>query len=140
MRTLFPIIDTPQSSPAGGLPLFRDIAWDFAQDMPRYDAEGEPEQAEGLEALKGWALNAVRTERYRWEIYDSDYGCELGRLIGQRYSEDTKLAEAVRYVREALAVNPYIKAVQVHNAAFDGSTLHMDITMETLYGEASIHV
>lgn len=140
MKDLFPIIDTPQRTDAAELPMFRDIGWDFETDAPRFGPDGEPVMAEGLEALKSWALNAIRTERYRWELYEFNYGCEIRRLVGQQYSEDTKLAEAARYIQEALAVNPYIKSVQVTGATFEGSRLSMDVLLETIYGEATVHV
>lgn len=140
-KELFPMtaIAGPTAA-AEDLPLYRDIAWDMEADAPRFTANGEPVMAEGLEALKGWARNAVRTERYRWEIYEFSFGSEINRLVGQPYSADTKLSEATRYLTEALQVNPYIKAVQVRNAVFQGSVLSADIIIETVYGEASVHV
>lgn len=139
MRELFPTVEVTVPA-AADLPVFRDIAWDFDADRPKYGPGGEPIIAEGLEALKGWALNAVRTERYRWEIYSAQYGCEMVRLVGQQYTEDTKLSEAVRYVREALLVNPYINNVRMTNVAFAGATLTMELTIKTVYGEARISV
>ena len=109
--TLFPILSPPESpvtAPAG-LPLYRDIAWDYEADRPLF-RDGAPVYVEGLAAVKVWAENAVRTVRYRHEIFSPWYGCELTALVGQPYSEGTKLAEAGRYVRDALLVSPYITA------------------------------
>lgn len=141
MTDIYPILNVTSDSPtAAELPLYRDIAWDMDADMPRFDRHGEPVIAEGLEALTGWALNAIRTERYRWEMFDFAYGCKLMRLVGQPYSPDTKLAEATRYITEALLVNPYITGVRVSGATFAGSTFEADVTIETAYGEGKIHV
>ena len=46
--------------------------------------------------------------RYRYPPLLLSYGCELEALVGQPYRADTRLSEAVRYVREALTVCPYI--------------------------------
>ena len=59
---------------------------------------------------------------------------------GQPYREDTRLSEAVRYVREALTVCPYITGAAAEVVDFDGSTLRMRVSLTTVYGEASIHV
>ena len=137
---LFPILDLPEPGGAGKLPVFRDIAWNFERDEPQFGPDREPVWAEGLEALKGWALNAIRTERYRFERYTFDYGCELERLVGRKYAKDTTLSEAARYVREALEVNPYITGVTVGGVALKDSVLTMDVTVSTIYGEVEIHV
>lgn len=139
MRELFPAVEEIEPT-AKRLPVFRDIAWDFEADRPKYGPGGDPIIAEGLEALKGWAVNAIRTARYRWEIYSAQYGHELDRLVGQQYTEDTKLSEAMRYVREALLINPYINNVLMVNATFSEGMLTVDLTIETVYGEARISV
>lgn len=51
-----------------------------------------------------------------------------------------RLSEAVRYVREALTVCPYITGAAAEVVGFDGSTLRMRVSLTTVYGEASIHV
>lgn len=108
MRQLFPIFQTtaPEGT-AQALPLYWDVDMDYDKGVPRFSG-GEPVLASGLEAVKGWAWRALHTERYRWSPFSWDYGCELESLVGQPYRADTRLSEAVRYVREALTVCPYI--------------------------------
>lgn len=140
-ETLFPILSPPVSpatAPAG-LPLYRDIAWDFEADRPRF-RDGAPVYVEGLEAVAVWAQNAARTERFRHEIFSTDYGCELTALVGQPYSEDTKLAQAGRYVRDALLVSPYITAVSVAEASFSEGRLSLRCRIMTVYGEVDLDV
>ena len=140
MRELFPIFQTEQAAaPVQTLPLYQDVAMDYQVGRPVF-AGGEPVLVTGLEAVKGWAWRALMTARYRYSCYSWDYGCELENLVGQPYREDTRQAEAVRYVREALEVCPYITAVRAQVEGFDGSTLHMAADITTVYGEASIHV
>lgn len=141
MRQLFPIFQAtaPAGQRAAELPLYWDVAMDFDRGIPVFRA-GEPVMVSGLEAVKGWAWRALQTARYRWSCFTWDYGCELESLVGQPYREDTRLSEAVRYVREALTVCPYITAANVEVEGFDGATLHMSVAITTVYGEANFHV
>ena len=139
-KTLFPIV-TPagEATRQQNLPLYRDVAWDFEQDRPVF-RRGEPVIVTGAEALRVWAYNALKTVRYRHEIWSFDYGCELERLVGQPYAQETKRAEAIRYIQEALLANPYITAVTVSSLDFDGSTFSADVAVSSIYGEVATHV
>lgn len=136
--TIFPMIQPELSVTVERLPLAREIAWDFEKDLPVLK-NGDPVICEGAEAVAVWAWNALSTVRYRHEIFSWDYGCELENLVGQSYSADTKKAEAVRYVREALMVNPYITEVNDIRVEFDGKgLLTVSCRIRTIYGELSI--
>ena len=95
---------------------------------------------EGAQAIKTWIWKALVTVRARYEIYSWDFGNELEELIGQPFTEELKRAEAARYVREALEINPYITGVSSVSADFSGGTLSLAATVETIYGEVQIHV
>lgn len=136
--SLFPFIQPEISVTVEPLPKAREVAWDFDRDLPVLKA-GEPVFCEGAEAVAVWAWNALQTVRYRHEIFSWDYGCELEALIGQQYSADTKKAEAIRYVREALTVNPYITEVNDIRVEFDGmGLLTASCKIMTIYGEIRI--
>ena len=137
--SLFPMYSIPQGSAAGELPLYTDVAMDYAAGTPRWES-GNPVIVSGLEAVKSWAWRAAATARYRYPCFSWNYGCELESLVGQPYRADTRLSEAVRYVREALTVCPYITGAAAEVVDFDGSTLRMRVSLTTVYGEASIHV
>ena len=139
MRELFPLFQTAPQSAAAALPLLRDVAMDYEKGAPLF-AGGNPVVVSGLEAVKSWAWRAIQTARYRYSSFSWDYGCELESLVGQPYRADTRLSEAVRYVREALTVCPYITGAAAEVVGFDGSTLRMRVSLTTVYGEASIHV
>lgn len=139
MNALFPQLGELEASPAAGLPLYMDAAWDYERDAPVF-AGGNPVTVSGLEAVKSWAWRAIRTARYRFSIFSWDYGCELDALVGQPYREDTKLQEAKRYVTEALTVNPYITSASVTAAAFSGDALHLTVELSTVYGKETIYV
>lgn len=137
--SLFPMYSIPQTTQAEQLPLYTDVAMDYAADMPRWES-GNPVIVSGLEAVKSWAWRAVATARYRYPSFSWSYGCELENLVGQPYQVDTKRSEAARYVRDALLVSPYITDCQVSGVAFDGSTLHMEVAFSTIYGKEGFYV
>ena len=121
------------------LPLYREVKWDFEKGEPVFRG-GEPVVVEGAEAIKTWVWKALVTERARYEIYSWDFGSEVESLIGQPYTDELKRAEAVRYVREALEINPYITEVTAASVDFDNGVLTIDVTADTVYGEVQAHV
>ena len=136
---LFPMFAAPAASQRADLPLYTDVAMDYDAMEPRWES-GEPVIVTGLEAVKSWAVRAILTARYRWPIFDWSYGCELEALVGQPYTADAKLSEAERSVTEALLVSPYIREARVRDKRFEGSTLHMQVALSTVYGKETIYV
>lgn len=95
MSSIFPIISPPEDS--GGqdrnLPLCKEVAWDFENDVPIFRG-GEPAVVTEKEALKVWIWRALRTPRFKYEIYTWAYGSEFESLLGQAYNDSVKTAEA----------------------------------------------
>lgn len=139
MTDLFPIIQPEVVQEETELPLYREVKWDFEKGGPVFRG-GEPVVAEGAEAIKTWVWKALVTERARYEIYSWNFGSEVESLIGQPYTDELKRAEAVRYVREALEINPYITEVTAASVDFDNGVLTIDVTVDTVYGEVQAHV
>lgn len=139
MRELFPLFQTAPQSGAAALPLLRDVAMDYEKGVPLF-AGGNPVVVSGLEAVKSWAWRAIQTARYRYSSFSWDYGCELENLVGQPYGQDTRRSEAVRYVREALEVCPYITSAQASVEGLEGSSLHIRVVMRTVYGDGTLEV
>ncbi len=139
MTDLFPIIQPEVVQEETELPLYREVKWDFEKGEPVFRG-GEPVVVEGAEAIKTWVWKALVTERARYEIYSWDFGSEVESLIGQPYTDELKRAEAVRYVREALEINPYITEVTAASVDFDNGVLTIDVTADTVYGEVQAHV
>lgn len=138
--SLFPMIQ-PQAAPEieTSLPLYREVAWDYEKNEPIWQ-NGEPVIVEGKEAVLVWAWNALHTERFRYEVYSWQYGNETDALIGQSFSDDLKRAEAMRYTRECLLVNPYITDIKNLAVSFSGNTLKISGQIMTVYGEGEINV
>lgn len=139
MTDLFPMIQPEAVEEETELPLYREVKWDFEKGEPVFRG-GEPVVVEGAEAIKTWVWKAIVTERARYEIYSWDFGSEVESLIGQPYTDELKRAEAVRYVREALEINPYITEVTAASVDFDNGVLTIDVTVDTVYGEVQAHV
>lgn len=140
--TLFPLISAPAQTGQGAaqvLPLYREIAWDFEADRPKWRG-GSPVWVTGTEAVATWAWNALHTERGMWDLWTRDYGCELQALTGKPFSTAVKESEAARYVRECLMVNPYITGVRQIAVSFEGSRLSLQCAVDTIYGEVALDV
>ena len=93
----------------------------------------------GLAAVKVWIWKALHTARYRYGAYTWDYGNELEELIGSDVSDELKQSEAIRYVKEALEICPYIERVEQVKVNFEDSTFTMSCKVQTKYGEVEIH-
>lgn len=134
--SIFPMIDPGPAEDSGSqtLPLCREAAWDFVHDVPIFRG-GEPVVVEGKEALKVWIWRALRTPRFKYEIYSWAYGSEFESLLGQAYSDSVKTAEAPRYLRECLLINPYITQVKDITVSFEAAKLMVRGTAATVYGE-----
>lgn len=136
--SIFPMISPPadQEMQSQTLPLCKEAAWDFERDAPIFRG-GDPVVVEGKEALKVWIWRALRTPRFKYEIYTWAYGSEFENLLGQAYSDAVKTAEAPRYLRESLIINPYIKEVKDITVTFEAAKLTVKGTAVTIYGEVS---
>lgn len=134
--SIFPMIQPASAETAASqtLPLCREVAWNFQTGCPIFRL-GQPVVVTGKEAVKVWIWKALRTARFRYEIYTWDYGSEFESLIGQAYTPALKEAEAPRYLRECLLTNPYILAVKNISVSFSAGTLDVSGTAETIYGE-----
>ena len=138
-RELFPAIqpaaEQPRQEP---LSLCREIAWDFDLGIPIFQ-DGVPKEVTGKEAVKVWIWKALHAPRYRYDVYTWDYGNELESLIGSGLSEELQRSEAIRYVKEALSISPYIEKVEQIEITMEGDKLKLDCRVTTVYGEVEIY-
>ena len=140
MSSIFPMVQPEVSeTSAAQLPLCREIAWDFVNGTPIFSG-GRPVEVTGAEAVKVWVWKALKTARFRHDIYTWDYGCEAEGLIGQAFTPEVKQSEATRYIREALQPNPYITEVQQVSVEFSNTLLSVHCKVNTIYGEVEINV
>ena len=115
------------------LPIYYEVAWDFVNDRAIFQ-DGKPKIVEKNEAIKIWIYKAIKTLRYEYEIYSFNYGCEIENLIGKGYVRGFIESEAIRYIEEALLINPYIKRINNLKVNFKNDKLTIDSNIETIYG------
>jgi Protein of unknown function (DUF2634). len=137
--SIFPIIQPEASETSTELILYKEVKWDFENNVPVF-LNGAPVIVTGKEAVLVWVRKALQTQRYRHEIYTWDYGCENESLIGKPFTDELKQSEATRYVKECLMINQYIIDVKNIKTEFSGETLIINATIETIYGEAELNV
>ncbi len=82
--------------------------------------DGRLVEVSGIEALKVWIEKILRTEKYRYEIYEredkKEYGVILEDLIvGNNFSYSFIEAELKREITEALTKNPLILSLSNWN-------------------------
>ena len=136
--SLFPFINNVDTVKIDNtFPLYREVAWDFEKDVPILQ-NGTFKIVEKNEAIKVWIYKAILTQRYNHSIYSWDYGSELMDLIGKPYTPELTKAEAKRYIKEALLINPYILEVNILDINFKGCLLSVDIKVLTIYGESEV--
>lgn len=136
-KSIFPGVQPVLNVKVDSLPMAREVKWDFLRDVPVLKNK-QPVMVEGIEAVKVWAWNALYTIRYRYLIYPWEYGDEVELLIGQSYTEETKKAEAIRYVKECLLASPYIKSVDNVTVSFHEDELTISCDIDTVYGRTVI--
>lgn len=137
--SLFPLIQPEVAKERAALPLCREVAWDYKENTPVWRG-GNPYFVTGARAVLSWAYRALQVPRFRFSVYTFGYGNECDNLVGTAYTDELKQAEAARYVRECLLVNPYISDVTGVRVRFDGGTIRIECVLETVYGEVFINV
>ena len=139
--SLFPFIsNTDDVKVDNSFPLYREIAWDFKNNIPILE-NGDFKIVEGNEAIKVWVYKAILTPRYNYSIYTWDYGSELLGLIGKAYTPSLTKEEAKRLIKEALEINPYILEVEITDISFKDSLLSATVKVKTIYeGEVIVNV
>ena len=136
---LFPLISLPdiQGSDGARLPLFREAAWDFRANTPIWRG-GEPVYVTGASAVLVCCWYSLLSLRGMHDIYTNGFGLGIKELTGRAYTEDVRQSEAVRYVREALLVCPYVTAVDAVDIGLEGSLLSISWRVQTVYGEVNV--
>ncbi|KUO58971.1 MAG: hypothetical protein APF84_05820 [Gracilibacter sp. BRH_c7a] len=141
-ESIFPFIqDTAAADPDQNqeLSVPREYAWDFNNDCFRM-IDGKLSVVTELEAVRIWAMKALRTTRFRYLAYSWNYGNDLENLTGQGLSREIAWSEAMRYTREALLSNSYILEVKDFNVDLSDSILRVECALITPYGEVEISV
>lgn len=106
-----------------------------------YKLKTEKERIErtidGIEAIKQMIYKTLMTNRYKYEIYDWNYGVELDDLIGK--PKDFVKAELPRRIEEALTVDDRVDEVaDFEFKDVDKTTLLVTFTVKTNIGDIAV--
>lgn len=119
-------------SASSALPIPREYGIDFST------GKLTGKIVEGLEAVKVWVWNCLRSERYRYAIYSWQYGVEYEQYIGQIVTDEYLQNDCQTETEDALLVNPYITGIDDFEATLDGARLHISFTLNTSFGSGEV--
>ena len=88
---------------------------------------------EGLEAVRQAVEIALNVERFRWQIYNTNFGAELSELVGddEAYIE----AELPRMVEDALSPDNRVVSVDNYTFSRSGDALSVSFSVHTVFGD-----
>ena len=91
---------------------------------------------EGLEAVRQAVEIALNVERFRWQIYSTNFGAELDDLVGE--DEAYIVSELPRLVEEALSTDDRIRSVDVFSfSRTDSNSMTVTFAVHTVFGDIS---
>jgi hypothetical protein len=106
--------------------------------------DGKIQVCSGLEAMKIWINKLIRTEKFKFKIYETgeedEYGISLQDLINSGHPQAFIQAEIQREISEALLNNKEITSVG--NFAFSRDKRILTVTFEvtSIYGTSAMEV
>ena len=88
---------------------------------------------EGLEAVRQAVEIALNVERFRWQIYNTNFGAEMNDLVGddEAYIE----AELPRMVEDALSPDSRVVSVDNYTFSRNGDALTVSFSVHTVFGD-----
>lgn len=87
----------------------------------------------GLSAMRQAVDIILHNERFRWQIYSSDFGSELEDLVGEEY--DYVISELPRRIEEAFSVDRRILSVDHFVFSDEGKdTITCSFDVVTVFG------
>lgn len=95
--------------------------------------------ADGLEAVKQAIRKALITPRFKCLIYDDQYGSELKEAISQKDTGHDYIEAAVPgLIKDTLSQDSRILDASDFSFSFDGGSVEINFTVETIYGAVDI--
>lgn len=87
----------------------------------------------GLESVRQAVEIALNVERFRWQIYNTDFGSELEGLIGEDEAYIT--SEFPRIVTDALSVDSRVVSIDNWNFTRNGTDMTVSFSVHTVFGD-----
>lgn len=141
MSELFPFIEPDFVVEEGELEekevqLAQEWAWDFDEDEFKLK-NGQMYIVEKNEAIKIWIYKILRTERFKYLIYDHDYGHDLKDFIGKTGTQAYIKAEIKRMVEEAIlsTLEDYVLELRNFKVDIDSDLVMISFVAMTIYDE-----
>ena len=100
----------------------------YALDLDTGDMGGI---IDGTDAIKQFIVKAILTARFRFPIYDSDYGSELEELIGSNVSSALLQTEIPRVITETLIYDDRITDVYDFEIFQEADKLFVSFVVDT---------
>ena len=88
---------------------------------------------EGLEAVRQAVEIALNVDRFRWQIYNTNFGNELNDLVGD--DADYIKSEFQRMVDDALSVDDRVIDTSDYTFSVDGDSITITFTVNTVFGQ-----
>lgn len=94
----------------------QDLGKSFLFDFKKGDfalRDGRLVEIEGIKAIQVWIEKVLRTQKFRWVIYeDVNYGCTIEDLIiGHSYPKSFLESELKREITDAVLKHPQIESL-----------------------------
>lgn len=141
MSDLFPFVEPDMVVKEGELEekeiqLAQEWAWDFKKDEFKLK-NGKMYIVEKNEAIKIWIYKILKTERFKYLIYDHDYGHDLSYFIGQTGTQAYIKAEIERIVKEAIlsTLEDYVLELRDFKVDIDSDLVIISFIAITIYDE-----
>lgn len=91
--------------------------------------------ADGLEAMRQAIWKILRTERYRYAIYDWNYGVELEELYGKNVTY--VIPELKRRIEDALLADDRVTAVTDFSFSQEKDSVTAAFLVHTIFGDVT---
>ena len=101
--------------------------------------DGKLVKASDLESIKIWIEKKIRTDKFKFKIYEkqdeNEYGVTIKNLLGKKLPENLIKTEIERELEKEIIVHPKIERLKRWNIKVDGSKVQIDFTVELVDGE-----
>lgn len=138
---IFPFMDPTEIEIDNNISIAEEWAWDI-ENNSFLKENGKMYKVYRNEAIRIWIYKLFNVERFKNIIYSWDYGNELNELIGKGFNNNYILAEAKRYIEEAIEYNlgKYVTGIRNIEVDLVEDVLTIAFTVKTIYGEVDIVV
>lgn len=116
----------------------RAFLYDFTKGDFIYK-NGAPVEVTGVEAIRVWIEKVIRTEKFKFTIYQSvegdiDYGTSIEDLIGTSLPQGFVESELKRELTESILKNPFIEELTGWLFEREGSLVTVNFTFILIDG------